>query len=453
MLKKASIFFTINLILLAILSLRGFYLYQSLDSRSSSLQAHYNKKIKFRALVCQEVERTYKQQRITLCKGNERILVSRPLYPEYEYGDYLEVSGKLLKPEIFSDFNYPRYLAWQKIYATMYYPSLRQLPKNLNLSQKFFSAILRFKKSLREHINNLIPEPEASLANALILGYKKGIYSEDSDYFRKAGLSHLIVISGTHISILSALLFGALILIGVSRKRASQAMGLFFIFYPILIGSSVAAWRASIMGALVFIAFYFGRLSKTKTALALAANLILLHDPLILYMDLGFQLSFAALLGIIYIYPLSRPLAMKIRSGDKLYSQILLYMWEAFSLTLSCQLFIFPIASYHFNSFAGLSFIANPAIAWLIPLLIASLVLALLLSALMPSLGIIFFSPSYFMLHFFLGFARYIASFENYFISWAYFNERHLIIYYSILFSLLYVIKKLRLKGRESSRS
>ncbi len=446
MFRKAKVFLYLNLALLLMLLLRGLFIYQGLDNRTSVLAGHYNKKIKFKAYVCQEREVSYKQQRLVLCLADEKILVTRPLYPEYDYGDYLEVYGKLKQPEIFSDFNYPRYLASQDIYATMYYPSIKVLEADLSFKQETFLGVLKLKKKLKTTLNYNLPEPEASLANALILGYKKSLYSEDKDSFRKAGLSHLMVISGTHISILAGLFFSALIFIGLNRKQALRFLFLFFIFYPLLIGFSAAALRASIMGALVFLAYYFGRLSNSKTALVLAANIILFYKPLLAYTDIGFQLSFAALLGIIYIYPLTLAIRGKIERRALVQSKILVYFFEAFSLTLACQIAIFPITSYHFKSFASLSFLSNPLIAWLVPLLIASLSLALLVSLIFPSLGLIFFSPAYLLLKLFNTFAKYLASFESFFIALPSFGASQLTYYYLILFSSLYLLKKRRNK-------
>ena len=231
MFKKAKIFLYLNLALLLILLLRGFFLYQGLDDRVSVLADHYNRKVKFRAYVCEEKELSYKLQRLKLCLADEKILITRPLYPEYDYGDYLEVYGKLEKPEIFSDFNYPRYLASQDVYGTMYYPKLKILESDLSFKQDLFLKFLKLKKKLKIIINYSLPEPEASLASAIILGYKKSLYSEDRDNFRKAGLSHLMVISGTHISILAGLIFSALIFIGLNRKQSLKLLFLFFIFY------------------------------------------------------------------------------------------------------------------------------------------------------------------------------------------------------------------------------
>ena len=127
-----------------------------------------------------------------------------PRYPDYAYGDRLRVTGELQTPPQLDDFNYEEYLAHRSIYSTMLYPGIAALDKgkgNIPLS-----GIYSFRKNLSEAIATLLPEPQASLAQGIMLGIRGTIPSPVRENFSRTGTAHILAISGLHLSIVAGIL-------------------------------------------------------------------------------------------------------------------------------------------------------------------------------------------------------------------------------------------------------
>lgn len=417
-LSKARIFLYLNLahiILIALLSLNPEAF--SSELAPGGLSSYHNSHQEFIGRVCAESEADYNDRRLTVCAGEERVLVTTNLYPRYEYGDFLKVSGQVQAPPKFEGFDYARYLARFGIYSLMYYPHLEPVAGELTLGQNIYLSLLRGKWAIRNILEKSLPEPEAGLGTALLLGYRRTISPEDSTAFARTGLSHLIAISGSHITIMAAMLAWLASYLGLSRRASSRLIFSFLIFYPFITGLSASAVRAGIMGGLFFLAVYLGRLGSAVNALVFAASVMLLFEPRLLRDDVGFQLSFLAVLAILYIYPLGRPVARKIkkRLPGRL-GKIVVLAWELFSLTTACQLAVTPIMLINFGQLSLVSLIANPLVAWVFPFLLAALIIPLPLVALIPAFGPFVYLPAYFLLEFLFESARLMASWPGAFL-------------------------------------
>ncbi|MBN2854165.1 ComEC/Rec2 family competence protein, partial [Patescibacteria group bacterium] len=262
----------------------------------SEIAKHNGEKLSFKAFVCEEADLSYKSRRLTLCTGENgeagKVLATTSLYPAYDYGDFLEVSGKLEAPEVFEGFDYPAYLARYDIYSLLYFPELKLSSGNLNFAQQAKRKLLDFKQGARLILNQNLPEPEAGLASAMLFGYKRTLEKEDLEIFSLVGLRHLMAISGAHITIISSLLMNFLIFLGFSRRRSFFPIISFLFLYPLITGLASSAIRSAIMGFFGFSALYFKRPKSSVRALVFSASLMLIFNPLLLSRDLGFQLSF-----------------------------------------------------------------------------------------------------------------------------------------------------------------
>lgn len=397
----AKILLIFNLIFIGLVFVIGFIpdVFNK-EKVGSELIKHYDENLNFSAFVCEEADVDYKSRRLILC-ASSKVLVTTNLYPEYDYGDYLEISGKLVRPEKIEDFDYEVYLARYDIYSLMYYPKIEKLGRTLNLKQKFFSLLLDFKQGVKTIIDRNLPEPESGLANAILLGYKRTVRRENLEAFSKTGLSHLIAISGSHITIMSALLSSFLLTLGFKRKFSFRAILSFLVFYPAITGLSASAVRSSIMGGLVFIAMFNNRLNISINTLLFAATVMLLINPKLLRDDIGFQLSFLVILGIVYLYPygdyfIKRFLDKKNFSYTK--KRMFNMFFSAFNLSIVAQIMTLPILIINFKSFSLVSPIANVLVVWIFSPLLALLIIASLLSAFISVLGNLFFLPAYLLL-------------------------------------------------------
>src|SRR3989338_4103247 len=229
-----------------------------------------------------------------------RIYFKYNLYPRFQYGDVLQLNCKLGKPEASDDFRYDMYMAKEGIFALCQSPWV----ENIGEYDGFFvySAILWMKNKAADKINLLWHEPMASLMAGLVYGYRGGL-GELSNDFNRTGITHIIAISGYNISIVAMILVTSLSFLLIPRKKAFWLVCGGILLFVIFAGASASVVRAGIMGMLVLLAKQLGRLSRVDNVLALSAVLMLLQNPLVLRWDAGFQLSFAATLGLVYLSP------------------------------------------------------------------------------------------------------------------------------------------------------
>jgi competence protein ComEC len=352
--------------------------------------------------VCENSERNGTFRNLILCDNAGRYISKTSAYPEYRYGDCLLAEGILELPGVIEDFRYDRYLAKQKIYF-MLRQARFQKSENCNNLQNFgtpkmrlMSKLFWFRDYLMNRINQSIPEPDAGLATALLLGYNKTIGPIQQEWFSKSGLSHLIAISGSHITLIAALLSRLASNLNLKRKSALIFSSSLAIFYVIFSGAAPSAIRAGVMAFLTFLALFFGRENNAWRALLFAGTIMLFINPALLRDDIGFQLSFAAFTGLL----LSAPLFQKHLSWWK----------EAFLVTLICQLFTWPISSYYFGVISLIAPLANLLSAWIFAPLFIILPVAIVFSFLGNFIGLLFFWPAYLLTRYLLTVARICAS-------------------------------------------
>jgi competence protein ComEC len=440
------------------------------DWNSRSLSEYLGQNISFSGRVCEEAEVDYKSRKLTVCTP-ERVLITTNLYPTYDYGDTLSVSGLLKAPEPFNGFNYDQYLARYDIYALMYYPKIRLDSEQsglsstdanrLSLKEKSFRSLLIIKGKARDLINSGLPEPEAGLANALLLGYRKTVNKEDLAIFSRVGLSHMIAISGSHITILSAMIINFLLAFKLRRRTALKMVFAFLIIYPLMTGLSASAVRSAIMGGLALLAMYYGRPSSLIYSLVLAAAVMLALNPLLLRNDIGFQLSFLALLGIIYIYPIGEELSGRLldrlsirkqtfgqrtfdkRTIGKKMTRFIKTILDTINLTLVAQIVILPVAVINFEQLSVIAPLANVLVLWTFPLLLAALIGGLVLSALLPVLGVVWFFPAHCLLKYIFVMAELLARPDWAAATVTWFNWRGGVLYYLGLLVVTVILRRL----------
>jgi competence protein ComEC len=391
-----------------------------------------NQKIVLIGRVSEEVDPGANYQKIILEttkinneENNLLVLLSLPKYPEYQYGDFLEVTGKLERPENWSEFRYDRYLARYNIYATMSWPEISFIKK----SRDIYSYLLDLKAKIYLLINQSLPEPAAGLANALLLGYKNTLDKEDKNTFSCLGLSHVIAISGSHLTLLSLIAVNFLTIFGFSKFQSFKPVVIFIWLYTVLTGVQTSALRSAIMISLVLWGQKNGRSNSGGRILFITAATMLFFNPLLLRDDLGFQLSFLAMLALIYFQPL----------GEKIFGQG--SVKSSLILTINSQLLTWPITAYNFGVFSLIAPLANLLIVWLFAWLLPALLLAVILSLLFPLGKVFFFSPSYFMLDYVFKVSNYLATWSRACFNWQ-ISGQFVFVYYLILFLIYLFFKK-----------
>ncbi len=291
-----------------------------------------------------------------------------PRYPTYEYGNVLLVTGKLETPPQLDDFDYQGYLAHQGIYSTMLYPKIEILER-----EKGFKP-LEWIYSLRNHLSQtlaeVLPEPQASLAQGIILGKRGTIPLPLKNDFARTGTAHLLAISGLHLGIVA----GILLSLGIwlfGRRHYTYiwlALGAIWL-YALLTGMHAPVVRGAIMASLFLTAELLGRQRSAITALTFAAAVMVGISPQILW-TASFQLSFVAMAGLIFIAPPFRVLGRKVvkatlgEEGPAV--SLANIITDSFSVTLGAIIAVWPLIAYYFGI---ISFVAPLATLLALPAL------------------------------------------------------------------------------------
>ena len=218
----------------------------------------------------------------------------------FRFGESVRVRGLLTEPPVFEGFDYRAYLARKQIHSLMLRPHVE--PRRGPMRG---GAVLQFVYGIRgrgeRFLNRLLPEPYAALAAGMLLGIEAGIPKELYEKFNLTGTSHVIVISGSNVALVTGVMMGVGIWLFGRRGALWPTLG-GLALYTLLVGADAAVMRAALMGGLFVIATVLGRQGTALVSLAAACWLMTLWNPLMLW-DVGFQLSSAATVGLILMGP------------------------------------------------------------------------------------------------------------------------------------------------------
>jgi competence protein ComEC len=207
-----------------------------------------------------------------------------------------------------------------------------------------------------------MPQREAELARGFVLGEDDGVDATTKDDFRRSGLSHLLAVSGENVTLLALLAMPLLGALGIPlRERLVWVLGLIAVYVPVA-GAGPSIQRAGVMGAVGVLATLGGRRSSRLYALGLAVVVTLGVDPGVAS-DIGWQLSFAAVLGILLLAgPLREAIAARLGWGPWRRA-----LAEGLAVTIAATLATAPLIAYHFETLSTTTLLANvlamPAVA------------------------------------------------------------------------------------------
>ncbi len=387
-----------------------------------------------------DVRDTSQKLKVRISNTESIILVTVNRYPEYRYLDTLAMTGKLKTPSVNEDFDYQKYLRKEGIYSVMDYPSTKlvDVPRQYTPFTWAYEKLLAFKGGLKQSINLTFAPPQSLIVQGIILGGSAGFSQELKQQFTATGLTHLTAISGSNVVILSNILMVFLLGVGLWRSQAFYGAVTFVWLYVIIAGLPASGVRAAIMATVFLLAQKLGRQNTTGRVIVLTAAIMLLLNPLLLAYDAGFQLSFLASLGIIYVKPLF----------DQLFSFItheqVKYFMGIFSVTMAAQLCTLPLVAYYFGTVSLVSPLTNILIIPIIDVLMVFGFLAAFLGLFSPALAFVISLPAWLLLMYFMKILELFGqpwaavSLQNIPIIW-------LLLYYASLGGLLkYAQTKLR---------
>jgi competence protein ComEC len=292
----------------------------------------------------------------------EGVVLVRPARPaEFRYGDRVRVTGELTTPPEFATFNYADFLARQGVYSMIDRPRVSVLERDQG--NPILAIIYGFRNRAYVVIQQILPEPQASLLSGILLGVDAGLPVVVQEDFRATGTTHIIAISGYNIVILIGI-FSTITNGLMGRRRGFYVLVIILIAYAIMVGGSASVVRATIMGILLLWADHIGRPYAAPNALFAAGMLMTFFDPNTLF-DIGFQLSFMATLGLmVYAKPFARSThAFLARLFNRDWArQLVDLLNDALLVTLAAQVTTLPLLMVYFRQISTVALIVNPLV-------------------------------------------------------------------------------------------
>ncbi len=323
---------------------------------------------------------------------NEKTVVTANGALFYNMGETLRIEGAVSKPRNFEDdFDYAGYLKKDGIKTVVLFPKISETGSVkmgslenhlLNFKKIVFAARSYFENS----VNKSMTEPNAAYINGILLGSRQNIPDDLKEAFNKTGTTHILAISGYNIMIIASALLAGLVFIMKRRKAFWVSVAAIFVF-TIMTGSSSSVVRASIMGLTLLFAQGYGRMYSARNSIVLAGAAMVFINPFILVFDIGFQLSFLAVLGLVYLYPF---LQKKLDKWPPLFG-----VKDSFLTTISAQAFVgIPIILY-FGRFSWAFLPANILVLPLVPFAMLFGLIAGLGQMLLPAFGSVVSIPAW----------------------------------------------------------
>jgi competence protein ComEC len=330
------------------------------------------------------------------------LIAFAPRYPEFRYGDVVELSGKLELPEVLTEedgrtFDYPSYLAAKGIAYTMF--AREVVGTGEERGNPIKSTLFDIKKHFQNALTEALPEPQSALLSGLLLGGKQSLGEDWLERFRVAGIVHIVVLSGYNMTIVAEWLVVIFRFLGFFGSLSAGALGI--VAFAVMTGGGATVVRAAIMAILVLIARATGRTAEMGRALLVAAALMVMVSPRILLFDPSFQLSFLASLGLVFVAPaLERRIPL--RKGR-------LVLREVIISTLATQIMVLPLLLFQTGMLSIVALPTNVIVLPLIPVAMLAGFVAGVVVLVVPALWLVVGIVPYILLSYILIVAEHAA--------------------------------------------
>lgn len=316
------------------------------------------------------------------------------------YGDELIVPyrfSEINAPDQPSEFDFKFWLATQNIYHQTFLKPHQYLKIKEHNGHPILAFALQLRKKQVQRYLSLIKNKEAiALASTLILGYRADLNKETLEIYSRTGTIHALSVSGMHVGLIYMVLNVLLSFLNPLKKK--ELLKLIFIlpilwFYALLTGLSPSVLRSVLMLSVFLMAKASSRPANSYNIIAFSAFSTLIYNPFLIW-DIGFQLSYLAVAGLIYLQP-------KIQQSWSIKNKWLHKLWGLMAMSLAAQLFTFPASIYYFHQFPLYFLLSNLFI--MIPI------------ALLMYLGILLLFPGF---SFLAPFFEWLINFTNQGLLW-----------------------------------
>ena len=335
----------------------GALYYGFFDIRSARVVIPFEKESQVVGIVSDDpvLRNGFQEVRVVLSSPHKgTVLLKKRLFPEFRYGDKIRMHGVI---HTVQDDGYGTFLKKEGIRGTISFPETAILSRNNGSPVK--AALIKIKEFGFRGIESTLSYDTGSFLKGILFGDTSSFSEDFKEAMKTSGTTHIVALSGYNITILAGALLAVFLLFLSPRVSFIIATSSIFGFV-IMTGASPSAVRAGIMGALLLFGKWFGGGRDLKNIILFTALCMVLINPYVLLFDVGFQLSFLAFLGLVYITPVfaaffpgKHPSILSLR--------------ENLFATLSAQLMVLPILLSQFGAVSIISIPANLAILEFIP--------------------------------------------------------------------------------------
>lgn len=285
-----------------------------------------------------------------IVRNNKKILINIKMsqdIPSMKYGDSLYIEGEFKQPEEarnYKGYNYKQYLKTKKIIGTV------ELEKAKILKSSNGSFIHNIQKHIKDTRNGTLTDEEGNLLLAILLGDKDKLSEDIQESFKTSNLSHMLAVSGAHVSYIILGLTYVLQNSIIGKKNGKIVCIFFLLVFMAITNFTPSVTRACIMAILTLFSGIIYRKSDVYTNISVAALITLIFNPYSL-LDLGFQLSYGGTIGIIIF--------IKRIQEKKSNSKVINYIKQMALVSIYANIIIIPIMMYHFNTVSFTFIISN----------------------------------------------------------------------------------------------
>lgn len=343
--KKIILIFFISMIISILYTI-------SVNNKYEKIYKEIPKEIKTTATIVSEAKQTEYYYSYEIKISNKKfIMYVKKDYPQkLKYGMKIILEGEYIEPtedRNYKGFNYKEYLKTKKIYGSI------KAEKISIIKENDVNFILRISNSTRNKVieiaKKILPQETEGLLIGILIGERRYIPENTTENFSKSSLSHILAISGSHISYI---IIGITYILTKSKtsKKGMYIITIFsLIFFIFITNFSPSVIRACIMGIILLFAKIVYRKPDILTSISVSLLIILIDNPFAIK-DIGLQLSYLGTLGIVY---LNKPISNFLEKYmNKKVSEIL-------AITISAQIMVLPVTIINFNNISTVFIISN----------------------------------------------------------------------------------------------
>jgi len=363
----------------------------------------------------------------------------------YRYGDILRATGTLREIPRYplGKSDYRKFLANKKIYAMLSLKkgSALKIGEVRSAPAKFVRFIYIVREKLSARVRVFFGRPYSGIVEALFLGKRGDLPKPLKESLSKTGTFHILAISGLHVGIIYFILRLALKVMKVNPKAAIILSVLFLACYAILTGARPSILRATVMFSFLSLGGLFGRKTSVYNLIGISALLILFFNPNQLF-EIGFVLSYGAVLSIVYISPKIYRLLGSAKSGT-----VAAYLKGAISVSFAAWAGLLGVVAYYFGIIAPVTVIANILIVPLLFVIMGAGILFFIPGIFCKYMAVIFAGSTTFFIFLLVKIVEFLRN-----LPCAYFNvygwdAKNAITYYVLLLGIIIICGKIKEKN------